>query len=241
MYIISGERSVTGALLSDTVNVISLLTTSDKRDLCDSLLENHPALSDTETLMLSPGEFSGISEEQTPQGIALVVEKPDTIFNPHEHPGFLPLYLDRVRDPGNLGTIMRTVLWFGGKTVFLSPCSADPFQGKVVRSSAGSITQIKIHENCTESHLEMLKKRYGFTLVAAMASGSQSLSALNKKQGNFLMFGAESTGLKDSLIDMSDTRIRIPGSGKVESLNLAISVGCFLYHLTSKPDRNFNE
>jgi TrmH family RNA methyltransferase len=167
------------------------------------------------------------------RSIALVVKKPEPRFEPEPQPPNPLIYLDHISDPGNLGTIIRTALWFGVDAIMLSPESADPFQGKVVRSSAGAITQVRIWESCALPELNLLKERYRFTLIAGTVKGGLPLHNL-QNQGNIcLLFGSEASGLDDRLLQLSHIQAHIPGTGRIDSLNLAISAACFLYHLNS--------
>jgi len=234
LYLISGERAVQGSLAAQNLNIDSVLLTEAHADTLEHLCAAHPGLSDREQLLLTDAEFSAISDEQHPQGIALVAAKPLTRFDP-EHCRYSRLiYLDRISDPGNLGTIIRTALWFGVETILLSPGSVDPYQGKVVRSSAGAITQTKIFEDCSLQELLVLKDGHGFSLIAATVKGGLPLHDLSNRGNICLLFGSEASGLDDRLTKICDIHAHIPGTGRIESLNLAISAACFLYHLNSK-------
>lgn len=231
LYIISGERAVHGALSDNRHEIRYLLATAEKSDQAHQLKEEQDTLNDVPGYRLSDDEFRYLSDERTPQGIALVCTKPDTRLTIDMDPGKRLIFLDRVSDPGNLGTILRTALWFGIDGVLLSADSADPFQGKTVRSSAGAITGISIYENISTHMLEQLKARFGYTLLATVVKGGTSPDTLGSIKRQILLFGSEASGLDPQFIERSDHMLTISRPGSGESLNLAVAVGLFLYEL----------
>jgi TrmH family RNA methyltransferase len=132
-----------------------------------------------------------------------------------------------------LGTIIRTAAWFGISTILLSPDSADPFQGKSVRASAGMITQIHLFENIDSERLVSIRNHWNYKLVSSVPDHGIQLWNLKKNSEMIILFGSEAEGMKRELLDLSDMEIQIPRIAYGESLNLAIAVGCFLYHLAT--------
>ena len=90
------------------------------------------------TQVISDRQMAQIADTQTPQGILAVVPMA-ALTAPVAAPGERAIYLHEIQDPGNLGTILRTLAWFGGLRCLLSPGSVDPYNPKVVRSSMGAI------------------------------------------------------------------------------------------------------
>jgi len=175
-----------------------------------------------------------MGEEQAPQGIALLVKKPD--YNLKESPPSenLLLYLERINDPGNLGTIMRTALWFGINTILLSPDSVDPFHPKVQRAAAGCAPHLRIYEQISADEALNFSGLRGYDLAGTAARGGRSLTALNTIKGRktIFAFGSEGHGLSPELQRHCSDLYTISRPGSGESLNLAVSVGLFLYQLS---------
>jgi TrmH family RNA methyltransferase len=230
-YILSGERAVKQVLQDTSIQVDAFLITPDMEYLRTQLVQIHPFLGKTETFILSDRDFKQLTEEPHPQGIALILKKPDTIFKTETDPGKISIYLDRISDPGNLGTIIRTAAWFSIDSILLSPDSADPFQNKAVRATAGSISRLKIYEDVTPENLSALKVGFGYDLIASVMSDGMPLKNLAFSEKVILMFGSEAHGLDSKLIEDATQLAYIPQTGFGESLNLGIAVGCFLYHL----------
>ena len=227
LYSISGSNAVKTAIQSKHIYIEALLIRTDQIDQAHNF-----QIKEVPVYELNSKQFDQLSDERNPQGIALVARKPDTTFNKSDLKSNIFIYLDQINDPGNLGTIIRTAAWFGITDMLLSPNSADPYQPKTARSSAGIITHIRIYENVDVENLTLLKQDYNFTLIGASAYGKQSLKDVRfnqiKKYG--LIFGSEAHGISDPITELLDKQVNIPASGIGESLNLAASTAIFLFH-----------
>ncbi len=146
--------------------------------------------------------------------------------------GDIILALDRISDPGNLGTIIRTAYWFGVKQIVLSKDSADPYNPKVVRSTQGGIFHTNIIE---DTDLCDLLKNYataGYKVYLFTLDGSNNLSEVVSNFGNgksVLVFGSEVHGISNDLLGMDFEKVKVEGFSDCESLNVAISAGIALY------------
>jgi TrmH family RNA methyltransferase len=229
-YLLSGLNVVTAALQSGKIKVKACFVREDKEDylkVLSSWLKNY---SDISILLLTDRQFRTISDEENPQGIAILAVKPE----PQPVKSGKIIYLDQINDPGNLGTIIRTACWFGMSDLLLSPESVDPFQPKVVRSSAGLITHINIIENATFPDLEQLKQDQHFMVLATFPDAAYPISQVQKSgnQKMIIAFGSEAHGIPEAFEPLIDQKVMIPAAGSGESLNLAISVGIVLYELS---------
>lgn len=169
-----------------------------------------------------------LSDTSTPQGIlacvpiAAVIEGIEASAD--EERG---IYLHQIQDPGNLGTILRTLAWFGGFRCLLSPQSVDPFNSKVVRASMGAIFHVGLE---TEVSVDALVQRYGE--IACLLAGGASLRSDDFHRAGCLAFGSEAQGLPPELLQRSGMRaFGIAGSGRIESLNVASTVNMSVYEL----------
>ena len=232
LYLFSGLNTIEQCLSGPYLKINKVVIENGREALLKSVkLPGHTVIQ-----TCSSKDLKKISDENTPQGILLVAHKPAIDKNRWNDPSSNILYLHEINDPGNLGAILRTVLWYGVKTILLSENSADPYQPKVVRSSAGSITHLKIIENVDPQWLASLKEKNVLFIGTGLKSG-QPPEKIAKKIDNswLLMMGSEAHGLHPGLLQLCDHIISIPRKGIGESLNLAVSAGICLHILVNKP------
>ncbi len=168
----------------------------------------------------SPGELKDLQQTETFPGIMAVCRIPEAREIGDGH----VLILDRIADPGNMGTMIRTADWFGIKDVVLSPGCTDPFAPKVVRSTMGAIFRANIVMSTDIVQTISDLKRMGKVVVSLDMKG-HPLSTLKSGQKYGCIVGSESHGVDKKLLSQSDQTISIPGAGQGESLNAAISAG----------------
>ena len=171
--------------------------------------------------------FNTITDVQNPQGILAVIGKQNTKkeINYNED---LIVVLDDIQDPGNLGTILRTVDSIGLSQIIVSKKSGDVFSPKVVRSTMGAIFRINVIES--ENLLETLKevKKHKFKVMATSLQTETSIYDTEYKK-TAIIIGNESNGVSKEILDIADKNIKIPMIGKTESLNAAVATGIILY------------
>lgn len=139
--------------------------------------------------------------------------------------------LDRVRDPGNLGTILRTVDAAGASGVILVGETTDPFSVETVRATMGSIFAVPVAKVGAEAFLAW-RKTTGARFVGTHLKGSVDYRTVDYAKGpQVLIMGNEQQGLPAELADACDTLIRIPQAGRADSLNLAVATGVALYEM----------
>lgn len=169
-----------------------------------------------------------VSDTRSPQGIAAVVP---ILAPPVQKPGERAIYLYEIQDPGNLGTILRTLAWFGGFRCLLSASSVDVHNGKAVRASMGAIFHVPVE---IDVPLETLPARFG--ALACLDLVGQPISAPGFRDFDCYLFGNEARGLpREALAGMSPTVFTIPGAGRIDSLNVATTVNMCQYELARSP------
>ncbi len=172
--------------------------------------------------LINERQMKQLSETRSPQGIVAVV--PMSALQPQQQ-AQRAVYLHEIQDPGNLGTILRTLAWFGGYRCLLSPGSVDPFNGKVVRSSMGAIFHTPIEQGVT---LAQVAQR--FHHLAYLDMQGQPVASDDFQQCDCLIFGNEARGVpKQALSELSAQAYSIAGQGVIESLNLASVVNMCVY------------
>lgn len=171
--------------------------------------------------------FNSISDVNTPQGILAIIGINSTEAE-IDYLQDIIVVLDDIQDPGNLGTILRTVDSIGLNQIIVSKGTADCYNPKVVRSTMGAIFRVKIIEcEDLEKTLKEVKK-HKFELVITSLQTENSIYDVdyNKK---VIVIGNEANGVEDKIQDMADIKVKIPMLGKTESLNASVATGVVLY------------
>lgn len=176
-----------------------------------------------ETHVISERRMAEMSETKTPQGIvALVPMLPAIAPSRGEH----AIYLHETQDPGNLGTILRTLAWFGNFRCLLSPGSVDPYNSKVLRASAGAIFHVPLELDVA---LDSLRSR--FERIACLDMKGDPIQSPGFKSFDCYVFGNEARGIPREQLTPDAKAFSIPGSGAIESLNLASAVNVCAYEM----------
>lgn len=177
------------------------------------------------THVINKVQMAQISDTRSPQGIIALVPMLPVSAAP---PGERAIYLHEIQDPGNLGTILRTLAWFGNFRCLLSPDSVDPYNSKAVRASMGAIFHVPLE---TDVPLDSLSGR--FEHIACLDMHGTNLQSPQFRSFDCYVFGNEARGLpREHLKDLAAQSFSIAGSGAIESLNLASAVTISLYELT---------
>lgn len=175
------------------------------------------------SVVVSEDVFKTISSEKTPQGVIAVVRIPKTDLKPPVNNCIL---LDRIQDPGNLGTIIRTANAAGYRELYLINCT-DPYSPKAVRASMSGIFFVGINQGSRE---EVLKVLEGVPIICADMSGTDIFS-FKVPEKFCLCIGNEGSGIDEEIKKISNHRVKIPMSETCESLNAAVSAGISMYVL----------
>ena len=202
----------------------------------DAALESHGALlagfGDRVTLV-TPEVYGKLSEEKAPQGILLVAPWPENVSGRKPSAKRRSILLDGVRDPGNVGTVIRTAAALGIGRVVLSRDCADVLACKTVRASMGAAFSLNVrHFDSFEQYRAQypLRRLFPFMLTGAVPLDE----AVQKVDGPFsLVFGNEASGLPDEFAQIGLSTL-IPHSQQIDSLNLAIAAGIGMYAFTRK-------
>ena len=171
-----------------------------------------------------------ISDTETPQGLLMVLLQKEQA--PAEKLNFL-LALDGVRDPGNLGTILRTALAFGVQRVVLLPGSADPFSSKVLRAGMGAHFRLPVSNLKVEEFEALCKPKMtpALQILLADMDGAQPCWTADLRRPLALVIGGEATGASEQLYAIADGKVVIPMPSGSESLNAAVAASILLYEI----------
>ena len=189
-----------------------------------------------ECVYVSENIFSTITEVKNPQGILAIIEKQNN-EKQIDYDEDIIVLLDDVQDPGNLGTILRTVDSIGLKQILVSKGTADCYNPKVVRSTMGAIFRVKIIEcdNLEKTIKEIKKHKFKLTVTSLQAE--KTIYDIDYKK-RVIVVGNEANGVEQYIQEMADDKIKIPMLGKTESLNASVATGIVLYEYVRKKEYN---
>lgn len=173
-----------------------------------------------EVIAVSDNELKKVSSLTAPQKVLAVAEIPDRKIDNAEIKNGLSLALDDIRDPGNLGSIIRTADWFGIRNVFCSQTCVDVYNPKVIQSTMGAITRIKVHYTELAQLLDKWSTKSNYEIYGSFLKGENIYGASLTNRG-MLVLGNESRGISASLKPYISRSLYIPHRGRTESLNVA--------------------
>ncbi len=216
-FLVEGAKGVLEVLQSDFA-VDYLLGTSDFLKELETGLKS----SVNELIECKPVDLESVGTFKSNNAAIAIVQMPE-VNSVNIPKGELSLALDDVKDPGNLGTIIRIADWYGVKNIFCSLETADVFNPKVINSTMGSFTRVKVHY----TDLYDLIKASDLPIYGALLSG-KSVRDENLIPEGVLLMGSESQGISDRLLPLVTKPVFIPGRGGAESLNVGVATAVML-------------
>jgi TrmH family RNA methyltransferase len=215
-FFVEGEKSVVEVLQS-SFTVDLLLVTQEFATKHATLLSGKAF----EVLFVTPNQLEQLGQYQSNDAALAVVQmKANQAFLPEK--GELILALDEVRDPGNLGTIIRIADWYGIKKLIFSSHTAEFYNPKVIQSSMGSFTRVQFYYG----DLAQAFQEWKLPVYGAFLEG-ESIHELTNPTPGVLLLGNESQGISKEVEKWVSSKITIPSFGKAESLNVAIATAIF--------------
>lgn len=226
-FLIEGSLFVQEALRQKAV--IRSLIVSDER-----LLDGLTTDPQTEVLIVPYEVIKDLASTVTPQGILACVELPQPV-SPQDffRETGLWFYLDEIRDPGNLGTIIRSAHAFNIDGLILSKGCADPYQDKVLRSTMGSIFKVALLTDQSPQLLSELVVK-GTELYLTDLYDAGDLATIEVCDRAIVVIGNEARGVSDEIKALPHKNIRIPMPGGAESLNAAVAASLIMYELNGR-------
>lgn len=182
--------------------------------------------------ILSESVFKQISDTMTPQGVLAIVKQTEyRLEDILEQKNAHLLFLEDLRDPGNLGTIMRTAEGAGVTGLILSKESVDFYNPKVVRSTMGSLFRVPfIYVDDFQEALKMAQKK-NIALVVTDLRGKYNYDEENYNRSIGIVIGNEAKGISEATRKAADVQVKIPMCGKVESLNASVAAAIMMYEV----------
>jgi len=220
LFVVEGSKAVLEALQSSNHSIKMVVAHSAWFGAF-----NEEEIPENIRFPISPADMDKISAFDTPSEVLAVVQMPERTQIPLQFEG-LWLAAESIRDPGNLGTMLRIAEWFGAKGLLLSPDCADVFNPKTVQASMGSIFRLPVF-HC--SLTEVLSNAASDVAFVAAAMEGNASPTFNFDFNTVLLLGNEGNGLSEELLALVPKRVNIPQWGGAESLNAAIASAVLAY------------
>ncbi len=232
LFLAEGLKLVTDALLNSwqMKTLIYAKNISDQKQLQDIALKARAK--GTDILEVSEKVLGSITRRDNPQMVVGIFHQNWTPLNKITPTNIdLWIALDRVRDPGNLGTIIRTADCAGAKGVLLIGNTTDPWSLEATRATMGSIFNIKL-ARCSSEEFINWRKNWSGLLVGTHLEGAVDYRSVNyQNQPVMVLMGNEQQGLSEEMVELCTQKVIIPMSGKADSLNLAIATAIMAFEV----------
>lgn len=179
--------------------------------------------SNIEILTVKEAELKKVSKLSTPNKVIAEIKKPKQKIILEEINDRLVLMLDDIRDPGNLGTIIRLADWYGMDNIYCSKETVDVYNPKVIQSTMGSVCRVKVHYSDLQELIPGIKEKY--TVYASTMDGN-NIYQEELPERSAIIIGNEANGVSEEILSLADKKIAIPTFRKgAESLNASIAAG----------------
>ncbi len=220
------NRTKLGCFVVEGIKNCKELINSDFKVIAIYITENELLNSFPNATLISEKEANRITHLKSSSSILAVVEIPKK--TPINKESKTILYLDSIKDPGNLGTIIRTLDWYGHSQLFCSLETVDQFNSKVIMASMGSIFRIKIHY----IDLNYLQRIFPNHITYGTYLEGENIynKIINKK--SIIVMGNESHGISKTTTQLIKNKISIPKIGKAESLNVSTAAAIILSEIS---------
>lgn len=225
-YIIEGVKLIEEAV-NEKANIKKIIVCEDTTNTYEIPTHIRLEIAKYDCIYVTEKIFNSITQVTNPQGIMAVIEK-DIKNKEIDYNQDIIVILDDVQDPGNLGTILRTVDSIGLNQIIVSKDTVDCFNSKVVRSTMGAIFRVRVIES--ENLIETIKtiKKHHFKLMVTSLQTENSIYDIEFDK-KIIVIGNESNGVSKEIQEIADQKAKIPMLGKTESLNASVATGIVLY------------
>lgn len=239
------ERSATGRLLVEGPNAVDealdhlrqVFVAAEPTDRVAATI-TRCAVAGVPVLQATDRALDALADAQTPQGIVGIATRPPATLEVLSHATLL-VVLDRVTDPGNLGTVVRTADAAGADGVILTAGSVDPTNAKAVRASAGSLFHLPVVDGVAPDDVADHCRRAGIHMVATAADGAQRYDDVTWSAPTAIVFGNEAHGLSAQMREHVAATVSVPirrmerlgYRGHAESLNLATTTAVVVFEI----------
>ncbi|EJO5349087.1 RNA methyltransferase [Clostridium botulinum] len=218
-FIIEGFRFFEEALKSNS-SIVKVFIEEKNLNKLEELYKKYSLDNKIDTYVVNSSVLKSISNTQNPQGVVAVISylKKERLDLQN---GFYIL-ADKVQDPGNMGTIIRTAHAAGALGIITTKGTVDIYNEKTLRSTMGSIFYISIIEDENLEIVKLLQKN-GFKLLVSSLDTNNNFYDIDMTENIIISVGNEGNGISEDLDNLSDMKVKIPMPGAAESLNVAVA------------------
>ena len=225
-FVIEGVKLI-GEAIEENANIKQIVICEDCQNSSVISKNLMYEIAKFECIYVTSKIFKTLSDVMTPQGILAVIEK-NNKNKEIDYKEDLIVALDDVQDPGNFGTILRTVDSVGLKQILISKGTVDPYNPKVIRSTMGAIFRVKIIECDDLKQVLKETRKHKFEVLVTSLQTNNSIYDI-KYHKKIIVIGNEANGVEKEIQNMADEKIKIPMLGKTESLNASVATSVILY------------
>ena len=231
LFFIEGVRFVTEALQEKAS--IRYLMVSETFSTDAASMELLQSVNDGADCYRVPDSlFASISDTQTPQGILAVLDLKRRQLENAVLSGGLLVLLDGIKDPGNMGTIIRTADAAGCEGIVVPAGCVDIYNPKVLRSTMGSVFHVPVY-HCEDMKSAInIARRNGYKIRVSHLDGAVSIYEADLTGPAALVIGSEAEGVGDEIVKAADMLLKIPMPGRAESLNASVAAGIMIFETT---------
>lgn len=221
-YLVEGNKNAKEWLASD-LQIEFIVAIPEWLTENQNLIARHR---EATLLTVKDFELQKISLLKTAQSVLLVVKETEQNKTPHDKAEW-SFYLEDIKDPGNMGTIIRIADWFGIHHIFHSEECVEIHNPKVVQATMGSSLRVQLHRISTEILLEKVIEKDYPLFASALDGEDLKINHQSMQAPGVIALGNESIGLSELLLQQATYRLKIPGNGSAESLNVGVAAGIF--------------
>jgi TrmH family RNA methyltransferase len=229
LFLLEGPQAAREALAYKPETLVELFATPTAMDKHVDIRD--AAAADVEVVFTTEDVLDAMADTVTPQGIVAVArQSPTSVRDVFAASPRLVAICEEVRDPGNLGTIIRAADAAGADAVVLTGRTVDPYNPKVVRATTGSLFHLPVAVGVDLATAVEKAHAAGVRVIAADVGGDDFVAARGiLAEPTAWLFGNEARGLDETALDLADVSLRLPIYGAAESLNLATAASVCLY------------
>ena len=225
LILLEGRRLIEQVIKSD-FNIDKIWISEDFNNKNEEFINQ---LNEFSIDSISNQDLKKVTSTKNPSGIIGVMKPPEGDINKMNQ---RVIILDNIADPGNLGAILRTANWFGVSNILLSEGCVNPYNSKVIRSAMGAHFNMNIISGKIDYYIKRLQS-YGFKIIAADLNTDNLIGDLKINSNKWaLLMGSEAHGISKTASNLTDYKVKIHQFGEIESLNVSVACGIFLYHIS---------
>lgn len=246
LFMAEGEK-LTQEALKAHLPIEYILISEGRKNRAEELLApyaDHPTFANTRVICLKDGVFEKISTEKSPQGVISLIKHLDFFKSCYiidveffQNSKDRMLLLAGIRDPGNLGAVIRSAVALGVETILLTEDTVDLYNSKTIRSAMGSLFHIRtLRVGDTLSLIRALQHAGRRVFAAELRDGAIPLSAAGISPFDVAVIGNEGHGIDEKISSACDASVYLPISEKAESLNAAVAAAIFMWEQRLDPN-----